>query len=86
MKQDHSDFFIDRVRSKSPTTAGSPLNPQILKFGDGSEIVNMGLTKREYFAAMALQGLLAHGNPKTLFNHASMSVYWADELIKHLNK
>ena len=86
MKQDHSDYFIERVLSKNTTHPGSPLKPELLKFKDGSEIVNMGLTKREYFAAMALQGLLAHGNPKTLFNHASMSVYWADELIKQLNK
>jgi hypothetical protein len=86
MKQDHSDYFIERVLSQTTTHPGSPLKPELLKFKDGSEIVNIGLTKREYFAAMAMQGLLAHGNPKTLFNHASMSVYWADELIKELNK
>ena len=89
MKQDYSDFFIDRVRSKSPTTAGSPLNPQVLKFGDGSEIVNMGLTKREYFAAMAMQGMCAHSSLTKILayeNIAEWSVKQADALIEALNK
>jgi len=86
MKQDHSDFFIDRVRSKSPTTAGSPLNPQILKFGDGSEIVNMGLTKREYFAAMAMQALITRGAHLGIENATHNSVVYADSLIEALNK
>jgi hypothetical protein len=89
MKQDHSDFFIDRVRSKSPTTGGSPLNPQILKFGDGSEIVNMGLTKREYFAAMAMQALIPVMQNSFFYDKndiAQDSVNYADALIEALNK
>jgi hypothetical protein len=88
MKQDHSDFFIDRVRSKSPTTAGSPLNPQILKFGDGSEIVNMGLTKREYFAAMAMQGYLSGEMfmRQSREEISAKAVMAADALIEALNK
>ena len=45
----------------------------------------LGLTKREYFAAMALQGLLA--NKYVLQEHApEEAVYIANELINELNK
>ena len=81
MKQDHSDYFIERVLSKNKTHPGSPLKPELLKFKDGSEIVNIGLTKREYFAAMAMQGLLARGEHNFVENTADMSV-----LIAELNK
>jgi hypothetical protein len=86
MAKDLAAEFIDYSKSKRQTIGEVPLYPMDIKFQDGTQGINMGLSKREYFAAMALQGLLAHGNPKTLFNHASMSVYWADELIKQLNK
>lgn len=44
-----------------------------------------GLTKREYFAAMAMQGLLFHDDagPDRI---ALCSVYYADALIEELNK
>ena len=43
-----------------------------------------GLTKREYFAAMAMQGLLACEKSETFA--AECGVFTADELIKELNK
>jgi hypothetical protein len=88
MKQDYSDSFIDRVISKSPTIPGSPLNPQVLKFGDGSEIVNMGLTKREYFAAMAMQGMIGNRyfDLRNLDIISKCAVQQADALIEALNK
>lgn len=44
-----------------------------------------GLTKREYFAAMALQGLLA--NNKVEHKYCVISaVEYADDLIEELNK
>lgn len=47
-----------------------------------------GLTKREYFAAMALQGLLANptlaGN--TAFDDAKAAVEIADALIARMNE
>jgi hypothetical protein len=86
MQKDHSDYFINLVRSKSPTTANSPLNPQVLKFGDGSEIVNMGLTKREYFAAMAMQGMAQISGVSLSKEVARQSVEYADALIEALNK
>jgi len=42
-----------------------------------------GLTKREYFAAMALQGLLANPNISVVTSDA---VIYADRLIEELNK
>lgn len=52
---------------------------------DGSEVYETGLSKREYFAAMALQGLLS--TSKLLPNNAEIiAVKMADELIKALNE
>lgn len=45
---------------------------------------NEPLTKREYFAAMAMQGLLATGNYDH-FNDVTDAVRYADALIKALN-
>ena len=41
-------------------------------------------TKREHFAALALQGLLANGH--AVYSATKMAVKAADELIKELNK
>ena len=43
-----------------------------------------GLTKRELFAAMALQGLIAGGNTSEK-GTAEMAVFFADALIRKLN-
>ena len=43
-----------------------------------------GLTKREYFAAAALQGLCASDYAGGQRKHAEMAVELADELIKAL--
>lgn len=45
-----------------------------------------GLTKREYFAAMAMQYIISSDTPDTLENFANVSVNMADALIKALNK
>ncbi len=44
-----------------------------------------GLTKREYFAAVALQGLL-NANSQTAEDHAEQAIACADALIDALNK
>jgi hypothetical protein len=54
----------------------------------GNDAPQDGLTKREYFAAAALQGLLAYPNngesdTETL---AKCAVVFADQLIIELNK
>lgn len=46
-----------------------------------------GLTKREYFAALALQGILSHSDPVVFGKVAAeMAVKAADLLIEELNK
>jgi len=45
-----------------------------------------GLTKREYFAAMALQGLLNNTGWNMLTMCADQAVKQADKLINELNK
>lgn len=48
-----------------------------------------GLTKREYFAAMAMQGLVASGIDWTLFDHRDVSeqaVIIADKLLTELER
>lgn len=60
---------------------------------DGNESTNLldfgvsmytGLTKREYFAALALQGVLASGSQGHM--QSVEAVYQADRLIEELNK
>ena len=45
-----------------------------------------GLTKREYFASMALQGLLTKYGSDYQVQIAKDAIYWADSLIDELNK
>ena len=45
----------------------------------------IGLTKREYFAAMAMQGLLANRGAGDCDCVCHVAVYHADELIRQLN-
>lgn len=48
----------------------------------------VGLTKREYFAAVALQGLLScpHQMCNDIENQAGLAVEYADRLIQELSK
>ena len=60
-------------------------NQPAFKIDDG------GLTKREHFAAMAMQGIIARGEPVSIkdglfANEASICVACADALITALNK
>ena len=48
--------------------------------------ISTGLTKREYFAAMALQGLLANYGSSYSVQNTMEAVYLADALIEELNK
>lgn len=64
-------------------------NPQY----DHPSLEGIGLTKREYFAAMAMQGLLSnyiyhghYGNSKNIPMVAEIAVQQADELLKQLDQ
>lgn len=63
-----------------------PVNgqPPIYTLPDGTRRIDMGLTKREYFAAMAMQAIISTNS----FNWDSTSrnaVQVADDLILELN-
>lgn len=62
------------------TNPDSPINP----VGSSVYANGQGLTKREYFAAMAMQGLLAEGHYSKFI--AEKSCAMADLLIEELNK
>ena len=62
------------------TKPNEPIN--IVEYNNN--YISTGLTKREYFAAMALQGLLATGDYQAQI--AKDAIYWADALIEELNK
>jgi hypothetical protein len=59
---------------------------------DGSEFVNhLGLTKREYFAALAMQGMMTSQDENGTWRHdikqcAKNSVLMADVLLAELDK
>jgi len=55
------------------------------EFGHVYQGMNYGLTKREYFAAMAMQGMMASLHTPIDGFAAQMSVEMADQLIKALN-
>lgn len=50
------------------------------------DVYNHGLTKRELFAAMALQGLMADPNVENPITASQLAVRCADALINELNK
>lgn len=74
--------------------ADKPINPveKIVEFGDGriEKSMYLGLTKREYFAAMAMQGLLSREaaipNLSEMPYNVEMAVKAADELLNQLEK
>lgn len=57
-------------------------------FASDGEYDMYGLTKREYFAAVAMQGLLAcpHQMCGDIENQTGLAVEYADRLIAELNK
>ena len=71
------------------TKANDPIHNVINSkkdYSDDNIYKSNGLTKREYFAAMALQGMLAKYGSDYQVNNAKEAVYWADALIEELNK
>ena len=61
--------------------------PQNVEHPDGN-VTCLGLTKREYFAAMAMQGYISCGKSSviSITTLAECSVQQADALIKALNE
>ena len=66
-----------------------PLDPkQYNTLGLGDKLIPFGLTKREYFAAKAMQGVLSAGFNDMTGRHsdqvAKIAIIQADELLKQL--
>ena len=63
-------------------------NPAFPLISDEGYVINAGLTKREYFASMAMQSALANksAHERTIEMITESSVKLADALIKELNK
>ena len=68
-----------------------PISEEMTDRIDSGITIYTGLTKREYFAGLAMQGILS-GNEinrtgrKTPFSIVEMSINLADELLKQLEK
>lgn len=71
-----------------PTNPNDVISSSINNPGQlSSFFVGVGLTKREYFAAMALQGIIsAPVEGDTISSDATDAVAYADALIEALNK
>ena len=67
-----------------------PINPVFEMPDDLSSNLSgkdvIGLTKREYFAAMTMQGILSGQNYHFQHEIADSAVYMADALLAELNK
>lgn len=61
-------------------------NSAFARPADSLDDGSAGLTKREYFAAMAMQGLAANPDPISTSGIARIAVSLADALIAELNK
>lgn len=73
------------------TIGEEPINPTLVlgygTSGDIEERAVFGLTKREYFAAMAMQALIGDHNLITTYQaRCEEAVKYADALIEELNK
>jgi hypothetical protein len=68
--------------------ADEPINViENRRASDGFSHYSIGLTKREYFAGLALQGLIARPNTKgTPTEYGNTAVIHADSLLKELDK
>jgi hypothetical protein len=70
-----------------------PANPIYYKDRDGQDCLEAGLTKREYFAGLAMQGLMNRQFPPAAEMNGKPFVEWvaqlscemADELLKQLS-
>lgn len=91
-----TDEEINRLVDAAANRGTNPqdLCSPFLIEGTNKVIVHFGLSKREMFSAMVLQGLVVpaipgfqnHNNKNEVTHKAEMAVRLADALIKELNK
>ena len=58
----------------------------VLPLTSGTTFAQEGLTKREYFAGLAMQGLLVNNSSAPYKLVSEWSIAQADELLKQLNE
>lgn len=63
-----------------------PAFPTVYQDVDGVTYTISGLTKREHFAALAMQGIAANGEDLYATDVAQLAVMYADRLIAALNE
>jgi hypothetical protein len=61
-------------------------SPSLFSYVTQSEEMTIGLTKREYFAGLIMQGLVSKYGNDYQPNHPTEAVYMADALISELNR
>ena len=81
---------FDKAASTSTVTINTQ-NAQRVTLPDqtafpSTELMTFGLSKREYFAAMAMFGFISQKHLESISDISEWSVKQADELIKALNK
>jgi len=84
-----SAIVSDALLNNRLTRSVDPAFGFAVQFADKSSFVSPGLTKREYFAAMVMQGIIANmklGEDSGYETIAEWSVKQADALIEALNK
>lgn len=81
---------INQPNNMSPETNPHDLAHPLIEEGKNGDLsISLGLTKREHFAAMAMQGLAATSAAEhcpTSDQLADMAVRYADSLIASLNE
>lgn len=77
-----------KTEAHSPVTSGKYRVTERLSENSQriEDIEFSGLTKREYFAALIMQGYMANPNPGAMDISAHRAVEGADMLINELNK
>ena len=73
----------EQLIPQSEINGGRPIAP-VIESGDLNPVVCTGLTKREYFAGLVLQGMLSRDAMGTLRGDASDAVRYADALLQEL--
>jgi hypothetical protein len=84
-----SDKVSECANLSRETSGNNPVDAFAHTFTDDSTYVSYGLSKREHFAAMAMQGMCANSSLIQIWtyqNIAEWSVQQADALIEALNK
>jgi hypothetical protein len=82
-----SDIVKEMLQSDRETKSSDPAVGFSSAFSDNSTLVSPGLTKREYFAAIAMLGMLCNAPiGSSGVELAETSTKMADALIEALNK